>query len=204
MECVIATMNQGKQAEFGRLLQPLGWRLRGLQDFAAPDVAETGATFIENALLKARSACAASGLPALADDSGLVVPALAGEPGIYSARYAARNGAGEAGDDSANNQWLLQRLQNHDATQRQAYFYCCLVWLRHAHDPAPLVALGEWHGQILRQPRGAGGFGYDPLFVANGDEHSAAELPPAEKSRRSHRGQALAALLSQLRSSPSG
>lgn len=191
MEVLLATSNSGKQREFEAVLSPLGWHLRSLRAFDLPDVEETGATFIENALIKARAA-AQSGLPALADDSGLVVPYLNGEPGIFSARYA-----GAHGDSEANIERLLSRMSEAEHDQRAAFFYCALVLLRHAQDPTPVIALGRWDGHILKARCGDGGFGYDPVFRPRGDTRSAAQLPPEEKNRSSHRGQALTSLLLQ-------
>ncbi len=164
------------------------------QDFNVEPVEETGLTFVENALLKARAASQASGLPALGDDSGLVVDALNGQPGIYSARFA-----GENATDQDNNALLLERLDGVPMERRQASFYCCLALLRHAADPAPIIVSGIWHGHILETPRGDNGFGYDPLFQ---DPHlgiTAAELPFSEKARISHRGKALAELIGRLK-----
>lgn len=193
LEVVLATANKGKQREFAQVLEPLDWRLHGLDAFNAPDVEETGLTFVENAMLKARSACEASGMAALADDSGLVVPFLNGEPGIYSARYG-----GQHGDGQANIARLLSRLEGAEDEQRAAYFYTALVLLRHAADPTPVIALGRWDGHILQQQRGSGGFGYDPIFQALNDHRSAAELSADEKNRQSHRGRAVQHLLQQL------
>lgn len=189
MKLVLASGNRGKLKELSELLAGSGLALAAQADLGVDDVEETGLTFVENALLKARHAARATGLPALADDSGLCVAALDNEPGLYSARYAGRHG-----DDAANRLRLLEELSGVPAMQRQAFFICTLVLLRHAHDPAPLIAEGRWHGHILDAERGAGGFGYDPLFLPADGTLSAAELAPAEKNRRSHRGQALAAL----------
>jgi XTP/dITP diphosphohydrolase len=153
------------------------------------DAEETGLTFVENALIKARHAARATGMPALADDSGICVDVLGGAPGLYAARYAGRHG-----DSAANNAKLLHELAGVPMEKRSAYFIAVLVVLRHADDPAPLVAEGRWHGRILEAPRGEGGFGYDPLFLPAGHELGAAELDPAVKNRLSHRGQALEVL----------
>jgi XTP/dITP diphosphohydrolase len=150
------------------------------------DANETGLTFVENALIKARHAARATGLPALADDSGICVDALDGAPGLYAARYS-----GVHGDSAANNARLLRELDGVPMEKRTAYFIAVLVLLRHADDPAPLIAEGRWHGRILEAPRGAGGFGYDPLFLPDGSDLGAAEIEPALKNRLSHRGQAL-------------
>jgi XTP/dITP diphosphohydrolase len=190
---VLASSNRGKLAELAELLSPSGYELVAQSGLGIDDVEETGATFIENALLKARHATRISGLPALADDSGLVVDALNGEPGLRSARFA-----GEHGDDDANNALLLARLRGHHPEQRSAHFYCVLVLLRHPGDPQPLVAEGSWPGRILEAPRGSNGFGYDPLFLPDGLDVSSAELDPAVKNRLSHRARALARLRERL------
>lgn len=190
---VLASGNAGKLREFNELLEPLGMRVRPQSDWETPEAEETGLTFIENALLKARNAASHTGQPALADDSGLVVPALGGAPGIRSARYS------REGSDAANNQQLLADMDELVGEARNAYFYCALVMLRSARDPAPLVATGAWHGRILLSPRGGGGFGYDPLFFVPGENCASAELPAATKNRISHRGRAVAGLLDALR-----
>lgn len=192
-ELVLASGNAGKLAEIARLLEPLGLVIRTQTEFGITPPEETGLSFIENAILKARHAARLSGLPALADDSGLEVDFLNGAPGIYSARYA-----GEDGNDAANNRKLLDALEGVPAGQRSARFRCVIALLRHAEDPMPLVATGTWEGRILEAPRGEGGFGYDPLFLPEGLERTAAELGKAEKNRLSHRGQALQALLALL------
>ena len=194
---VAATANAGKLRELRSLLAPTGFDVAGLDDLGIASPAETGATFIENALIKARAATDTAAIPALADDSGLVVPALDGAPGLYSARFA-----GAHADDAANNALLLQRLAERPAAQRDAYFYCAVVVLRHTGDPAPLVATAAWRGRILEAPRGSGGFGYDPLFLPDGESRTAAELPAADKQRMSHRGRAMAELLRALRDQP--
>lgn len=194
MKIVLASSNRGKLTELRALLDPLGIEVESqaaLGIGAAPEIRDT---FVENALDKARHAARASGLPALADDSGLVVPMLGGAPGIRSARYA-----GDDADDDANNAKLISALGS--AERPAAHFYCALVLLRHAEDPAPLVATARWHGVILAEPRGASGFGYDPHFYIDSLGCTAAELPAGEKNRASHRGQAMAALLEQLRQS---
>ena len=190
---VVASGNPGKLAEFRQLLNG---RFEVLEqaDLGIDEVEETASTFIENALLKARHAARASGLPALADDSGLCVDALGGAPGLYSARYA-----GAGADAQANIVKLLAALEHLRGAQRSARFYCVLVLLRHADDPQPLIAEGEWHGRILQAPRGIGGFGYDPVFFDPDRGVSAAELDPAVKNRISHRGRALAVLHARLR-----
>ncbi|TVQ40804.1 MAG: RdgB/HAM1 family non-canonical purine NTP pyrophosphatase [Wenzhouxiangella sp.] len=191
---VLASGNAGKLKELAHLLQPLHMAVCSQADFDLEPVEETGLTFVENALLKARAAAAASGLPALGDDSGLVVDALNGAPGIYSARFA-----GPEADDEDNNQLLLERLAGQPPERRSAHFHCCLVMLQSAEDPAPLIATGTWHGQILEAPRGSGGFGYDPLFLDPKLGVTAAELTMAEKARISHRGQALAGLIEGIK-----
>jgi XTP/dITP diphosphohydrolase len=190
---VLASGNRGKLAEFGALLADSGFEVIAQSSLGIGDVEETGLSFVENALLKARHAAQVAGLPALADDSGLCVPALGGAPGLHSARYA-----GGHGDSAANNARLLRELESVPAAGRGAFFICVLVLLRHAADPAPLIAEGRWHGRILDVPRGTQGFGYDPLFLPHGQSLSAAELDPALKNRLSHRGQALARLHARL------
>jgi len=184
---ILASNNSGKLAELGHLLAPLGWELRPQGDYRVPAAEETAVTFVENALIKARHASQATGLPALADDSGLAVAAL------YSARFA-----GADATDDANNRKLLSLLADVPEDQRQACFHCVLVFLRHAEDPTPLICHGRWEGRILREPRGAGGFGYDPLFQVPEAGCSAAELDRARKSQLSHRGRALRALIDAL------
>ena len=193
-QVVLASRNAKKLKELQALLTPLGYTARLLSEFNDEEVAETAPTFIENALLKARHAARVSGLPAIADDSGLEVAALGGAPGVYSARYS-----GEPSDDAANNRKLLAALREVPASQRAARFVSALVWLRHADDPVPMVAVGTWAGRILDAPRGSSGFGYDPLFWVDSHQCSSAELDSAEKNRISHRAQALQALLLQLR-----
>ena len=190
---VLASGNRGKLAEFNQLLADSGLDVVAQGELGVEDIEETGLTFVENALLKARHASRVTGLPALADDSGLCVDALRGAPGLYSARYA-----GTHGDNTANNARLLRDLDGVPAGQRRAIFICVLVLLRHADDPAPLVAEGRWHGRVLDAPRGDGGFGYDPLFLPDGHTLGAAELDKALKNRISHRGQALAQLHARL------
>ena len=191
-QLVLASGNAGNLQEFSELLEPLGMQVRPQSDWDTPEAEETGLTFIENALLKARNAASHTGQPALADDSGLVVPALGGAPGIHSARFS------REGTDTANNEQLLAEMDELVGDARSAYFYCALVMLRSARDPAPLVATGAWHGRILLTPRGSGGFGYDPLFFVPGEDCASAELPAATKNRISHRGLAVAALLAAL------
>ena len=185
MQTILLASNNGKKiAELSAILASFGIEIKAQRDYGIEDVPETGLTFIENALIKARHAARQSGLPAIADDSGLCVPALGGAPGIYSARYS---GEGDAG----NNRKLLAALEN--VTDRRAYYVCLIVYLRHADDPLPLIAQGLWHGTIALEARGDGGFGYDPLFVPAGDSRTAAEYSAAEKNSISHRARALAA-----------
>ncbi|WP_426285728.1 RdgB/HAM1 family non-canonical purine NTP pyrophosphatase [Luteibacter sp. E-22] len=189
MRIVLASGNAGKVIELEQLLAGSDVELVAQTSLGVDDADETGLTFVENALIKARHAARATGLPALADDSGICVDALNGAPGLYAARYA-----GTHGDSAANNAKLLRELGGVPPERRSAYFIAVLVLLRHADDPAPLIAEGRWHGRILEAPRGEGGFGYDPLFLPDGHDVSAAELEPARKNRLSHRGQALALL----------
>jgi XTP/dITP diphosphohydrolase len=178
-----------------RLLLPLGFKLRPQSEWNMSEAVEDAPTFIENALIKARHAANHSGLPVLSDDSGLVVPALSGLPGIHSARYA-----GVHGDDDANNQKLLKALSGMPAESRRAHFYCAMVMMRGPQDPAPLVSLGRWHGSIAEAPRGEGGFGYDPVFLVDGTGCTSAQLDAETKNRISHRGQAAAGLIRMLQS----
>jgi XTP/dITP diphosphohydrolase len=189
MRLVLASGNAGKVVELEQLLAGTGVQLVPQATLGVTDADETGLTFVENALIKARHAARITGLPALADDSGICVDALDGAPGLYAARYA-----GTHGDGAANNAKLLRELDGVPAEKRTAYFIAVLVVLRHADDPAPLIAEGRWHGRILEAPRGVGGFGYDPLFLPDGHDLGAAELDPALKNRLSHRGQALEVL----------
>jgi len=190
---VLASGNAGKLAELRALLAGDGFDLHAQSEFGVDDIAETGLTFVENALLKARHAARATGLPALADDSGLCVDALGGAPGLYSARYA-----GAHGDAEANIARLLDALADVADAQRTAHFHAVVVLLRHAEDPQPIIAEGRWSGRILRAPRGGRGFGYDPVFLDPQHGASAAELDPALKNRISHRGRALAMLRERL------
>ncbi|MCX8728531.1 non-canonical purine NTP pyrophosphatase, RdgB/HAM1 family [Gilliamella sp. wkB292] len=192
---VLATNNQGKVNELQTLLADAGFNIVAQKEFNVPDVDETGLTFIENAILKARHTAKLTGLPAIADDSGLVVDALNGAPGIYSARYA-----GCHGNDKLNNQKLLSQLHNVPAEKRTAYFYCALVFMRHDNDPTPIICLGKWHGLILNQEQGEGGFGYDPLFYIPELDCTAAQLSKEHKSQISHRGQALKQLITKIKS----
>ena len=193
---VLASNNPGKLREFGEILAPFDFELLPQSAFDVSEAEEPHPTFVENALAKARHASAATGLPALADDSGLCVPALGGAPGVYSARYG-----GEPKSDARNNDKLLADLAALGGqADRRAHFFCVLVLLRHAQDPQPLIVEGEWHGEILHAARGAGGFGYDSLFLVPGLGLSSAELPASQKNALSHRGQALAHLIDRLRS----
>lgn len=193
MKLVLASSNPGKLREIGALLAPLSIEVIPQQDLHIEEAQEPHATFLENALAKARHASRASGLPALADDSGLCVEALGGEPGVHSAYYAGRDGD-RAARDARNNERILREL-NED---RRAYYCCVLVLLRHVDDPRPLVAEGIWRGEIARAPRGGNGFGYDPLFFLPSLQKTAAELAPQHKNRISHRGIALRKLLGLL------
>jgi len=184
---VIASSNPGKLREIGQILGPLGVEVLPQSAFGVPEADEPHATFIENALVKARHAAAMTGLPALADDSGLCVDALGGAPGVHSARYA-----GDPRSDARNNAKLLEALG--ERQDRRAHYYCVVVVMRHAQDPQPLIAEGLWRGEILRAPRGSGGFGYDPLFLDATFGQTGAELTPARKNLISHRGKALALL----------
>jgi XTP/dITP diphosphohydrolase len=189
---VLASNNAGKLKELSALLAPLGIELIAQGELGVPETEEPHCTFLENALAKARHAAAVTGLPALADDSGLCVDALLGAPGVQSARYA-----GEPKSDARNNEKLLAALR--DEPNRRARFVSLLVLVRHPEDPQPLIAEGEWQGEILRAPRGEGGFGYDPLFLDLESGVASAELPPDIKNQRSHRGKAIAALLARIR-----
>lgn len=199
-DVVVASGNAGKISELARLLRDLPVTLRLQADYRVVPAEETGLTFVENALLKARAAARQAGRPAIADDSGLVVDALDGAPGIRSARFAADAGTLVAGADvdAANRRQLLQAMAGVADGERGAHFYCVLVFLRDAGDPAPLIAQGRWDGEILRAERGRGGFGYDPLFSVPGHDLTAAELEPARKNAISHRGQAVRELLRLL------
>lgn len=193
MKVVLATGNKGKLKELKSLLAGKDLEVVAQTELRVPEAEETGASFRENALLKARNAARHTGLPAIADDSGLEVDALGGAPGIYSARYA-----GPKATDADNLRKLLKELDGVPAEQRRARFRCVIAYLRRADDPAPLVCEGVWEGSILEAPRGANGFGYDPVFLVPGRGLSSAELPPEEKNRLSHRGQALAKLVAAL------
>ncbi|MGN6192117.1 MAG: RdgB/HAM1 family non-canonical purine NTP pyrophosphatase [Rhodanobacteraceae bacterium] len=194
MKLVLASGNAGKLAELRDLLAGSGVELIAQSELGIGDAEETGTTFVENAILKARHAARASGMAALADDSGLCVDALGGAPGLYSARYA-----GVHGDNAANNAKLLRELDGVPDAQRAAHFTCVLALLRRADDPDPIIATGRWPGRVLHAPRGEHGFGYDPVFLPDdGGGLGSAELEPALKNRISHRGQALAMLKTAL------
>jgi len=192
---VLATGNLGKLAEMQAMLSPLGWTVEPQSAFFNEEAEEIGLSFIENALLKARFAAQKTGLPAIADDSGLEVEALKGQPGIYSARYA-QDGAGEGSQDEKNNQKLLEMLKNEQ--NRQACYYCAMVFVRDAQDPTPLIGLGKWCGEVLTEPQGEGGFGYDPLIWLPEFQQSVAEISAEQKNKISHRAQAMQALLAVL------
>ena len=188
---VLASSNEGKLREMRRLLSPLGIDVIAQADLGIPDAEEPHATFVENALAKARHASTLSALPALADDSGVCVAALGGAPGVHSARYA-----GSPSSDASNNEKLIAALAG--ATDRRAHYACVLVLVRHASDPEPIIAEGRWHGRIVDAPRGSGGFGYDPHFEDAETGMTGAELPLARKNDLSHRGKAMRALIARL------
>ncbi|MGD8812610.1 MAG: XTP/dITP diphosphatase, partial [Thioalkalispiraceae bacterium] len=190
---VLASNNQGKVRELGQMLAELDMQVVAQSEFNVGEVEETGLSFVENAILKARHAAKVSGLPAIADDSGLEVDALNGAPGIYSARFA-----GTGASDEANLQKLLTELQGVSDEQRTARFQCLLVYMRHAEDPTPIICQGTWEGIITHEPQGEHGFGYDPVFFVPSHHCTSAQLKPAEKNRLSHRGQALKKLLMAL------
>lgn len=190
---VLASGNAGKLEEFRDLLSAEGFDVRPQSEFGVADVEESGLTFVENAILKARHACRATGLPALADDSGICVDALGGAPGLYSARYA-----GGHGDADANIDKLLDALRHVPEDQSIAQFVCVLALMRHAEDPRPIVVEGTWTGRVLRARRGHGGHGYDPVFLDPVNDQTAAEMPLDMKNRISHRAQAMAVLRGRL------
>ncbi|WP_415902616.1 XTP/dITP diphosphatase [Neptuniibacter sp. QD29_5] len=183
---VLASGNKGKLKEFNQVLADLGVEVLPQSEFNVSDADETGLSFVENAILKARHAAEVTGLPALADDSGLEVDALQGAPGIYSARFS-----GEGATDAKNNELLLEKLEGIPNERRTAHFRCVLVFMRHANDPTPLICQGSWEGTILEQASGSNGFGYDPLFWIPELEKASAELAPEQKNQLSHRGQAV-------------
>lgn len=194
---VLASGNQGKVREINQLLAGLDLQVVPQTEFGVPDIEETGLTFVENAILKARNAAQHTGLPAIADDSGLEVDALNGAPGIYSARYSA-NDAGEGATDQRNLVKLLTELKDVPEAQRTARFQCLLVYMEHANDATPLICQGTWEGRILYEQVGENGFGYDPVFYVPQENCSAAQLTAEVKNRLSHRGQALQKLLQAL------
>ncbi len=188
---VLASNNSGKLKEFSELLSPIGFELHTQSEFNVPEADEPHVTFIENALAKARHAAQLTGLSALADDSGICANALHGAPGVWSARYA-----GEPKSDARNNQKLIADLSTH--ADKSAYYFCALVFVRHASDPQPVIAEGRWDGEVIATPRGQGGFGYDPYFWLPALGKTAAELSAEEKNRLSHRGNALRVLVEKL------
>ncbi|GAA6151684.1 RdgB/HAM1 family non-canonical purine NTP pyrophosphatase [Pseudoteredinibacter isoporae] len=190
---VLASNNQGKLKEFQALFSPLDIRIKPQRDLGVEDAEETGLSFVENAIIKARHACAITGMPAISDDSGLEVDALQGAPGIYSARFSGANA-----NDQRNNELLLEKLQGLSDAERSARFHCVLVYMRHKKDPTPLICHASWEGRILHAPRGEQGFGYDPLFWLEAQQCSSAELDRALKNKISHRGQALALLMNAM------
>jgi XTP/dITP diphosphohydrolase len=189
---ILASNNAGKLKEFSALLAPINFDLHTQSEFNVPEAEEPHVTFVENAIAKARHASRLTGLPALADDSGVCVNALGGAPGVYSARFA-----GEPKSDQRNNEKLIADLAAH--ADKSAYYYCVLVFVRHADDPQPVIADGRWNGEMIAQPRGQGGFGYDPYFWIPALQKTAAELTAEEKNSLSHRGQALRALIEKLK-----
>ena len=192
-DIVLASSNKGKVREINQLLAGLDMVVRPQGEFNVVDAEETGLTFVENAILKARNAAQHTGLPAIADDSGLEVDALAGAPGIYSARFA-----GEGASDQENLEKLLDALQDTPEENRTARFQCLMVYMRHADDPTPLICQGSWEGRILTAARGSNGFGYDPVFYVPTHNCASAELPAETKNQLSHRGQALRKLVAAL------
>ena len=190
---ILASNNSGKIREFNTMLAGV-YEVVSMHEMQVGEVPETGLTFVENALIKARNASAQSGLPALADDSGIVVDALEGAPGIYSARFA-----GNHGDDEANTQKLLEDMAQVPDAQRTARFWCAIVFVEHANDPTPVIIQRGWEGEILREKSGSNGFGYDPIFYVPTHKKSSAELSAEQKNTISHRGKALQALLAELK-----
>ncbi|MDP2430471.1 MAG: RdgB/HAM1 family non-canonical purine NTP pyrophosphatase [Pseudomonadota bacterium] len=188
---VIASNNAGKLREIARIIEPMGFEAMPQAAFGVPECPEPHVTFVENCIAKARHAAAHTGLPALADDSGICVDALNGAPGVYSARYA-----GDPKSDERNNQKLIEALQGQ--ANRRAHYYCVMVYVRYADDPTPIIAEGAWHGEIIDEPRGAGGFGYDPYFLVPAFGQTGAEMSMEDKNQVSHRGRALRTLASML------
>lgn len=191
-QIVLASNNAGKLREFGQMLARVDIEVLPQKHFNIPEAEEPHVTFVENALAKARHAAKLTGLPALADDSGICVKALGGAPGVYSARFA-----GEPKSDERNNRKLIADLQG--KSDRRAHYVAVLVFVHHADDPQPIICEGEWHGEIIDTPRGEGGFGYDPYFLVPDLDQTAAEISADEKNRRSHRGKALAQLIERLK-----
>lgn len=190
---VIASANQGKLRELSALLEPLDFEAHAQSEFSVPDVEETGTTFVENAIIKARNAAQYTGLPAIADDSGIEVDALDGAPGVYSARFS-----GKGASDEKNNALLVEKLRNVAEDHRTARYRAVLVYMRHAKDPSPIICEGSWEGKVVLEPRGQGGFGYDPYFYVPTHGCTGAELSAEVKNSISHRGQALKKLLDKL------
>ncbi|MDM8562769.1 RdgB/HAM1 family non-canonical purine NTP pyrophosphatase [Candidatus Marithioploca araucensis] len=190
---VLASGNPGKLREFAQILQSFDFEVVPQSQFNVPDVPETGLSFVENALIKARNAAQHTGLPAMSDDSGIEVDALKGAPGIYSARFA-----GEGASDEENNRLLLEKLKGIPEAKRTARYHCVIVYMHHTTDPMPLICQGSWEGRILHEPRGENGFGYDPFFYVPTHDCASAELSPDVKNQLSHRGQALRALQAAL------
>jgi len=191
---VIASGNKGKLRELAALLEPLDYQVHTQAEFNVPDVAETGTTFVENAIIKARHAAEITGLPAVADDSGIEVDALDGAPGVYSARFSAPDAT-----DAKNNALLVEKLRNVAESERTARYRAVIVYMRHARDPSPIICEGSWEGRIVLQPRGEGGFGYDPYFYLDTHHCTSAELTAEQKNAISHRGQALQQLVHRLK-----
>lgn len=190
---ILASNNQGKLKEFQALFSPLEISIKPQRELGVEDADETGLSFVENAIIKARHACAATGMPAISDDSGLEVDALQGAPGIYSARFSGPNAT-----DQSNNELLLEKLQGLSDAERSARFHCVLVYMRHEKDPTPMICHASWEGRILNAPQGEQGFGYDPLFWLEEQQCSSAELDRSLKNKISHRGQALALLMKAM------
>jgi len=190
---VIASGNKGKLRELAALLEPLDYQVHTQSEFNVPDIAETGTTFVENAIIKARHAAEITGLPAVADDSGIEVDALDGAPGVYSARFSAPDAS-----DEKNNALLVEKLRNVPESERGARYRAVIVYMRHAKDPSPIICEGSWEGRIVLEPRGQGGFGYDPYFYLDTHQCTSAELTAAQKNAISHRGQALQQLVRRL------
>ena len=192
-ELVIASGNKGKLRELAALLEPLDYKVHTQSEFNVPDVPETGTTFVENAIIKARHAAEITGLPAVADDSGIEVDALDGAPGVYSARFSAPDAS-----DEKNNALLVEKLRDVPEDKRTARYRAVIVYMKHAKDPSPIICEGSWEGRIVLEPRGAGGFGYDPYFFVPSHGCTSAELSAEEKNKLSHRGQALRQLVEKL------